>query len=129
MSNNNGAMQTPIELKFHDEFYNKIFCGDKTQTTRLKLKEGIHLGKLFAAAFPNPENENLPLIPTKVTIKQFTDLDEDDAKREGYLSEVNLKMDLLDIYPNLKNDFVVYCIEFYLEESLFNISENKFYDF
>ena len=112
---NSCAVQTPVQMKFNDEFYNKIVCRDKTQTTRTTLKQGIHLGKLFEAVFKFEEN-NLPLIPTKITIKRFIDLNKKDAKREGYLSETNFKLDLMKIYPDLKLDSVVYCIQFYLHE-------------
>lgn len=129
MSNNNGAMQTPPTLKFNPEYYTKILCGDKTQTTRLHLKEGIEVGKIVEAKFNGLEDVILPLIVKKITIKKFFDLNKKDAKREGYLSKANLELDLMRIYPNLERDSTIYCIEFYLQEGWitheFDIKQNQ----
>lgn len=114
--NYNNVKQTPTELKFNDEFYTKILCRNKIQTTRTSLKPGIRIGKIFEAVFPDPKNKRLPLIAEKITIKMVCDLSEKDARREGYLSKENFKIDLKRIYPNLNFDSIVYCIKFHFDD-------------
>ena len=102
-------------IKFKPEFFKKIKDGEKTQTLRTPSHR-IHVrpGDFAACIFPGLKDQ-LYVTITKIGYKHFVELNEDDAKREGFESVNELKKCLLEIYPTLDNASILYYYRFELD--------------
>ena len=61
--------------------------------------------------FPGTLNV-IALLITKKGYKQFKNIDDDDAKREGFNTADELKMELKNIYPHLEDYNRIYYYQF-----------------
>ena len=91
------------KVKFNSKYISLIREGIKTQTMRIPNKRiETPVGKIIAAVFPGTLNV-IALHITKKGYKQFKNIDDDDAKREGFNTADELKMELKNIYPHLED--------------------------
>ena len=97
-------------LKFNDDFYDPIMAGIKTSTIRDEPKP-INKGDIIDVCFKPSERKRTIKILRHYAIK-FNDINNDIAKREGYLHKTLLEHELKNIYPNLKSDDYIYVYEF-----------------
>ena len=100
------------QVKFHKKWIKPIREGRKTQTIRTPEKRiESKEGDIVVAVFP----ESISIIAlglTKTGYKSFKNIDDDDAKREGFTNSDELKQELLDIYPYLEDYNRVYYYQF-----------------
>ena len=106
-------VNNPYKLKFHDDFYNPILEGVKVATSRSEPKP-IDKGDVIEVFF-KPSNRKCKLKILKHYAIRFKDIDEDNAKSEGYLHEDLLKHELKNIYPDLKPNHYIYIYQFQRE--------------
>lgn len=97
------------EIKFNKKYYPLIRDGYKIQTMRLARKN-VREGDIVHAVFPGLD-EKVKIQIQKIGYKQFKSINLVDAEREGYDSIIDLKNDLLKIYPLInKFDSLYYYI-------------------
>ncbi len=84
-------------LKFNKKYYLPILNGDKTQTLR-KDNKRLNEGETVKAVFPGT-GLTCKIRILKTGYKQFQYIDDEDVKREGFHSMVELENELLRIYP------------------------------
>lgn len=103
----------PLELvKFNKKWIYPIRRGDKTQTIRVPEKRiETPVGKVVAAVFPGTSNV-IALLITKKGYKQFKNINDNDARREGFHHAWKLKEELRSIYPYLEDYNRVYYYRF-----------------
>lgn len=100
------------KVKFNSKYISLIREGIKTQTMRIPNKRiKTPVGKIIAAVFPGTLNV-IALLITKKGYKQFKNIDDDDAKREGFNTADELKMELKNIYPHLEDYNRIYYYQF-----------------
>ena len=100
------------KVKFNSKYISLIREGIKTQTMRIPNKRiETPVGKIIAAVFPGTLNV-IALLITKKGYKQFKNIDDDDAKREGFNTADELKMELKNIYPHLEDYNRIYYYQF-----------------
>ena len=97
-------------LKFHEDFYRPIAQRIKEATTRASSKP-LNIDDFVIATF-EPSDKLLLLRIDEHYAKRLKDLDNSEAKIEGYLHEDLLKHEIKNIYPNLKDDNYVYIYQF-----------------
>ncbi len=86
-------------IEFKDHFYNNIKNGVKTQTMRIPShRREIKEGDYVIGRFKTYQDTLLKI--TKTGYKMFKNINDDDAKREGFNTAEELKNELLEIYKD-----------------------------
>jgi 8-oxo-dGTP diphosphatase len=100
--------QSPSQIHFHQDFYNAIKKGEKTQTARVKeLVPSLGKGEaIFDDAAP------IPILITQVTHKTFEQLSMEEVQKDAFNSKEELWSTLLTFYPNLQKTDLLMLIEF-----------------
>ena len=100
-------------IKFKKEFFKPIKNGVKTQTLRRPSGRLDVVPGDFAACVFEDCPEKIFVTITDVGYKMWKTLNVEDARREGFESLHDLKMCLLQIYPNIQpwDRFYFYCFE------------------
>ena len=91
-----------VAIKFKKEFYPLIRGGVKTQTLRRPSGRLDVVPGDFAACVFEDCPEKIFVTITDVGYKMWKTLNDEDAKLEGFGSLHDLKMCLLQIYPNIQ---------------------------
>ena len=100
------------QVKFNPKWIKPIRKGIKTQTMRIPEKRiETPVGKIVGAIFPGTLNV-IALLITKKGYKQFKNINDDDAEREGFNTADELKEELKSIYPFLEDYNRVYYYQF-----------------
>ena len=84
-------------IKFNKKYYLPILNQDKTQTLR-KDNKRLREGEIVRAVFPGT-GLTCKIRIIKTGYKQFKQLTEEDAKREGFNNIGELENEILRIYP------------------------------
>lgn len=105
-------MSEPVDyiLKFHEDFYPAIRSGFKYSTIRADSKP-LKIGDWVYAYFPGI-NEVILIEIVDHYAKQLTDLNDSEAKSEGYYHSCLLKHELKNIYSDLRDTDYVYYYKF-----------------
>ena len=96
-----------LSLRLRPEFLGAVRCGQKRTTIRIGQRH-IEPGPLVLES----QGESLLVNVTKVTYKRFGDLNDDDAKSEGYTDLTQLQEELRSVYPRLRKNSPLTVIEF-----------------
>lgn len=89
------------KIKFHKKYYLAMLNGDKTQTMRLARKRlNVTENDVVTAVFPGWD-KTLKIRITRIGYKQAKSIDDEDAKREGFMTKEELLNDLKEFYPNM----------------------------
>lgn len=100
------------KVKFNPKWIKPIRNGIKTQTMRIPEKRiNSPVDTIVAAIFPGTLNV-IALLITKKGYKSFKNINDDDAKREGFNTADELKDELKSIYPYLEDYNRVYYYQF-----------------
>lgn len=108
-------VNNPVDkIKFHKKYYLKMLNGEKTQTMRLARKRlDVQENDIVKAVFPGV-NETLKIKIIKIGYKQAKNINEDDARREGFNTVDELLNDLKGFYPNMNKFNRLYYYRFEL---------------
>ena len=97
-----------MNLNFKKEFLEAVIKEEKKQTIRkwdkCFLKEGQ---KIFI-------NYKYPAIVEKIIRKRFSEIDEEDAKLNGYSSKEELKKSVKEVYQDIDENSFIFIIRFHL---------------
>lgn len=119
-----------VLVKFHQEYYQLILDGSKTQTMRMAHKRiDVKPGDEVVAVFP--EGQELLLRIISMGYKAFKSITDGDAEREGFKSASELKNVLREIYKDFNvedyNRFYYYRFELIEDESKLELLDNDEY--
>jgi hypothetical protein len=95
-------------IHFHEDFYEPILRGEKTQTAR--LDEPVYpLGDAMADF---SDGRSLPIKITKVSCKCFRNVNLEEVRKDGFESKEELWGVLQGFYPNIQDSDLLMLVEF-----------------
>ena len=98
-------------IKLADRFFDLVLAGSKTSTIRYGL---VFFSDNKIPLISNNKTVNIRILKLDYS-KTFGELDENDAKRDGFTSLLELRDELQRIYPDINNDDPITIIYFKVE--------------
>ncbi|MFA8434864.1 MAG: ASCH domain-containing protein [Marinifilaceae bacterium] len=95
-------------IHFHEDFYEPIRRGEKTQTAR--LDEPVY--PLGDAVADFSDGRSLPIQITKVSCKCFRNVSPEEVRKDGFESKEELWGVLQGFYPNIQDSDFLMLVEF-----------------
>jgi hypothetical protein len=106
-------------LRLSEKYFDLVLCGRKTSTIR---KKHVLFNSLFVPLISGERKALIRILKLDYS-KTFSDLNDEDARKDGFSSAYELSSKLKKFYPDISADCPMTIIHFKVEDK--NVSESS----